>query len=499
MPSRHSRVFVLCLDGAPWSLVARFVEEGIMPHLAELLRQGGLVQIDSVCPTVSNVAWACFPTGKNPGKFDIFGFAEVGRDLQLRLPNSLDLRSATLQELASRPSGRANGASPSGQVISLGLPCSYPPRPINGVMVGGFLAPSLEKAVYPPRWAAPLRKAGYQLDIDPVRAGADRALLKRQLVDGLDGRRRAAEVLMAAFPWQLTLLHVMETDRINHFLWKAWQDGEEADFFEGFYRWLDELIGWLAGTGDLDELIILSDHGFCAVQREVQLNRWLMQEGYLRLSGKADKETLAAISADSLAFALVPGRIHLLREEVYGRGGVTAGNEREVRDELMAKLRGLSDPKTHRPICRRVFRRDELYHGPYLARAPDIAIDPHDGFDLKASLGEGTVFTRGPMTGMHTRTDAMFYARGRSLVEERRCITDATRSVLERLQGRLPTCRWQAGEPRRAGSLEDLEALGVEVPDELDSRGMFRTEPQGSSPSRRDEASPPGRGNPCDW
>jgi len=60
-------------------------------------------------------------------------------------------------------------------------------------------------------------------------------------------------------------------------------------------------------------------------------------------------------------------------------------------------------------------KREEIFSGPHVDRAPDIVIDPCDGYDLKAKLGAGHLFEKGPRTGMHTYGDAMLLT-GRDLV-----------------------------------------------------------------------------------
>ncbi len=52
-------------------------------------------------------------------------------------------------------------------------------------------------------------------------------------------------------------------------------------------------------------------------------------------------------------------------------------------------------------------KKEEVFSGGCLDRAPDIVIDPCEGYDLKAKLGAGHLFEKGPRTGMHTYDDAM--------------------------------------------------------------------------------------------
>ncbi|HEX8087996.1 MAG TPA: alkaline phosphatase family protein, partial [Blastocatellia bacterium] len=62
------------LDGTPYTLLRRFVEDGTMPRMAELIGSGTLLQMDTSLPDISSVAWTSFMTGANPGRHGIYGF-----------------------------------------------------------------------------------------------------------------------------------------------------------------------------------------------------------------------------------------------------------------------------------------------------------------------------------------------------------------------------------------------------------------------------------------
>ena len=77
------QVLVIGLDGFPYTLANRLMDEGIFPNFKSLLEEGYFFQMDSIYPTVSNVAWTSYQTGKNPGKFDVYGFAELTPEFDL--------------------------------------------------------------------------------------------------------------------------------------------------------------------------------------------------------------------------------------------------------------------------------------------------------------------------------------------------------------------------------------------------------------------------------
>jgi predicted AlkP superfamily phosphohydrolase/phosphomutase len=270
--------------------------------------------------------------------------------------------------------------------------------------------------------------------------------LKEDLMDVLEGRRRVLEAVWQEEQWDLLVMHIMETDRINHFLWHVLEmpESEDGRFFLDFYRKVDSILGEAAAR--LDEqttLMILSDHGFCRKRNDVQLNRWLKNNGYLELLG-GPAEGFNAISAKSRACALVPGRMHLLRKDLWRRGAVEPADYEKVRSALIEALGSLQAPDDGGPVLERIFRREEIFHGPYAHMAPDVLAHPRDGYDLKAALGDGEVFSDGPITGMHTYGDAFVFVSGHQFSAAAPSITDV-----------MPTI---------------LELLGVEPPQDLDGR-----------------------------
>jgi len=422
----RAKVVVLGLDGFPCTLLQELAERGVTPCLRDLLARGSLAQMDSVYPTVSSVAWTAFTTGKNPGKFGVFGFTEVEPDFRLRLPSSRDVRAQTLWEIASAADKR---------VIGLGVPLTHPPRPVRGMLVSGFLAPRLEGAVYPSAALGKLQQTGYRIDIDPVRARQSLDFFRKDIGEVLDARRRTLLNLLANEPWDLLVCHVMETDRVNHFMWQYLEapGTEHADFVTDFYRRVDALVGEVAcRLDDSTTLVVMSDHGFCRTRHEVQLNWWLEQEGYLNV-GADRKRGFEAIAPASRAMAQVPGRIHILSQGRWQGGCVADQQYQPLRDELIAKLRDWTDLESGTPICKHVMKKEEAFHGPYLATAPDIVIDPADGYDLKASLDAPALFTHGPISGMHTYSDAFVLVSGRSLAARRPAVYDVGATALHLL------------------------------------------------------------------
>jgi uncharacterized sulfatase len=162
------------------------------------------------------------------------------------------------------------------------------------------------------------------------------------------------------------------------------------------------------------------------------LNTWLEREGYLKL-GPDRKKGFECIQPGSRVFAQVPGRLHLLRQGQWQGGSVGAEECEPLRTEIIEKLRSWTDPANGSPVCRRVMRKEEAFGGPYLDTAPDVVIDPQDGYDLKAAFDGGDLFTHGPISGMHTQWDAMLCVAGRKLAQRRPVVYDVAATALDLL------------------------------------------------------------------
>ncbi len=383
------KLFVLSLDGTPYTLLQGALER--LPNLKKLFAQGSFVQMDSVIPTISSVAWATFATGVNPAQHNIFGFVDLDPHRRFVIPNARDLSARPLWRRLTELGLRS---------IWVNLPITYPPEPIAGIMISGFLCTQLEEGVFPRSLLPVLQKLNYIIDADPQRAHTDPTGFLEELFLALEGRRRLTWDLLEKEPWDFFLLHIMETDRLHHFFWEA-QDAPSHPYYQDFwrlYKELDSFIGELVARLPKDcEFVMLSDHGFCQITYEVELNVFLREHGFLRFSNGAPAD-FSELHPMSRAFGLIPGRLYL------------TDNSEQTRTELMTALTKLRDPQGH-PVIARVYRREEIYSGAQLPRAPHLIAIPYNGFDLKARLSAQKLFTKSHLQGMHTFDDAFLFVR----------------------------------------------------------------------------------------
>ncbi|MGH9615878.1 MAG: alkaline phosphatase family protein, partial [Acidobacteriaceae bacterium] len=160
------------------------------------------------------------------------------------------------------------------------------------------------------------------------------------------------------------------SDRVQHMFFGHMGSAEKyASTIEEMYRRMDALVGETLPFIDADTaLYVLSDHGFCAFRRGVNLNSWLHQHGYLTLKPDAECGSFFA-GVDwnkTRAYALGLSGMYMNIKGREAQGIVAAGNEsNNLRHEIIEKLTALREETGEAPI-RTVYATPDLYQGPYL-------------------------------------------------------------------------------------------------------------------------------------
>jgi len=435
--AKPHRVVFVGLDGTPYTFLKRLIDEGRAPNAARLAEQGSLLRMDSMWPWVSSVAWSTMMTGVNPAKHNIYGF--IDRDAATYkqfIPTSRHMKARTLWEVLSDAGKR---------VAVINVPVTYPPRQVNGILVGGFLSPNLEKAVYPASYVPTLQSLDYVIDADPWKARESKDLALQEVNAALDARIRTLFYLFDNEEWDYLHVHIMETDRLHHFLWQQMEedDPDYAPAFYEFHQRIDDMLGKLATKlDDSTTLIWMADHGFCTIKKEIYVNRWLMDHGWLKLRNVPPdrKKGLEEIDPASVAYSLDPGRVVVRLQGREKDGCVAPGAEYEaIRDEIAAAALELRDSDSGEPVFQAAFKREELYHGPYLEQAADLILAPHDGYDPKGPLFKETLTYKGDeLVGMHTYDDAMLYVGGRQIPQTRFSVLNVMPTILDLLDVSQP-------------------------------------------------------------
>jgi predicted AlkP superfamily phosphohydrolase/phosphomutase len=293
------------------------------------------------------------------------------------------------------------------KTIAFNIPQTYPARPMNGVLVSGFVAIDLKKATYPERVFQYLKGIGYRIDVNAKLASENPEAFFEDLFDAFDKRKKAIEYLYDNEDWQLFAGTITETDRLHHFFFDSARDGKYFHIFEKFYKELDSFIGLMAKKAAKDGALFLtcSDHGFTHIKSEVYLSRWLIENGYLKLSSM---EGLKGVTPDTKAFCLDPSRIYIHLEGRYSKGRMKQSDYMGLVEELKRKFSEIT--YEGQKVIKEIYLKHEIFHGDCVDGGPDIYLLPNYGFDLKGAVNRDSLFGMTHFKGMHTYDDAHLFA-----------------------------------------------------------------------------------------
>lgn len=499
-------VLVIGLDGGTLDVIRPWAEAGELPTFQRLLQEGVSGPLKSTIPALSPPAWTSFMTGVNPGKHGTFDFLK-------RRPGGYDLQPVR-NNLSSLGTMFAWASEHGRRVAAVNVPFTYPPEPLNGIMVSGLGAPDDGDYTYPPGLADTLRAMGYRVNADAhYEPGLEDKFIQAMMTT-TDKQAEVALWLLNQEPWDFFTVVFRDLDAVFASLWSLMDEthpqhdperaAKHGDAILKYHKLLDaRLAEFLDAVTDDTVVIIMSDHGSGPLYREVYLNVWLQQEGFQVLRQEADDafrvmRTLlrrAGVTREHLTRvlgwhnvnrikqhlpdrvkALVPrsslevadvvdwshtqaysfgyiGQIYINLKGREPHGIVEPGAQQQrVVAEIIERLSALEDPETGEPVVDAVYRKEELYHGPYAHLGPDLCLVMKD---LSYTTHLGTEFTHKTVFGPPVNHE----------------------SGTHRIHGMLMA--WGPGirRPGRVSSAEIIDLaptilhlLGVPVPEDMDGR-----------------------------
>lgn len=423
------RIVVIGLDGSPHTLIQRYMEKGIMPNMKKVTERGSIHQMDTVLPDVSAAAWSSFMTGKNPAKTGIFGFFDM-------MPGSYSNVFTNYQHLKQPPLWNIIHKEIRKPSVVINMPSTFPAKPMNGVLISGFVAPDITKSVYPQSLLPFLQQMRYKIDLDIKKLKETLDLLVSDAFETLDLRTRTVDMLWQKLDWQMFACVITGTDRLQHFLMDAFEDENHPQNkqFEEYYRRIDFFIGTVVDRLREDDVfILLSDHGFEVTNYEVFLNVFFRQKGWLEDVG-SEKKCFERITEKTKAFSLDPSRIYINRKPRYPRGHELTDEEYyNILTEIKKELLNLRTPEGN-PVVKQAIFKEEYYKGKFTEYAPDMVLIGHEGMSFKGSMTPEEVFYRPTRhTGVHNAHDAFLACNYKMNPERKPVIMDITPTILSLL------------------------------------------------------------------
>jgi len=196
----------------------------------------------------------------------------------------------------------------------------------------------------------------------------------------------------------LFFFYFSNTDQRQHMFWRLIDPAHPAfdpklaakygSVIEDIYIEMDRVLDRVLRKVDRETvLLVMSDHGFNPFRRGFNLNTWLFQNGYHRLAKPWKQEESVFFDntdwSKSTAYGAGLNGLYINEKGREREGIVAPGPAKDnlVR-EIARKLETLTDPKTGERVILHAYPAAEVYHGPYVKKAPDIVLGFSRGYRI---------------------------------------------------------------------------------------------------------------------
>ncbi len=426
MSTQRKKTLILSIDSGCWPYVDPLLAAGRMPVVARLIERGVRGVLESTMPPITPVAFSSFITGTNPGKHGVFDWTVRCSDGSTQAATSTVRRGAPLWHYLNQAGVR---------VGLFNIPVTYPPQPIDGFLVPGITVPKdARRLTHPVQVLDRIEERYGTYHVDVPHALLDEGVenYATAWIKYEEVQTDAALTLMDEYGVDVLAFNYASLDRVNHF-------SPRQEHLEAVLTNVDTQIGRFVVRYPEANLILMSDHGSRRIKNAFLLSKWLAQNGYAiygeksldipnheinfalaryfeaqSMGGTGERmlrnllqaalcvtpsalrrplwQKMYRSSPEALAYRFAE-RLDRARTRVFatssgplminrkGRGSSNAVSEQSykaLREALIRDLLTVKEPITERRVFSRVYRREEIYHGPALPQAPDIVADHYD-------------------------------------------------------------------------------------------------------------------------
>ncbi len=248
-----------------------------MPSVETLIAEGGRGTLTSTAPPVTCPAWPSYLTGKEPHNHKVFDFASLDEDNSVSLNKYEDIQSPTLIDVMHQNN------VPS---IFFEIPITYPAPSGTPTVISGYPSSHSQEKFSSQSLKEDLEdRFGEMPSINPVQhADIGRDSFREQIFEAADYRFQAFRYLLNQQNWMFATINFHLPDQAGHKFWDEFEDRPSQNSLVNAYEYLDETLGrLLEDIDDKTNVILISDHGHGAQHQTINLNYWLLQNGFLHL------------------------------------------------------------------------------------------------------------------------------------------------------------------------------------------------------------------------
>jgi predicted AlkP superfamily phosphohydrolase/phosphomutase len=234
----------------------------------------------------------------------------------------------------------------------------------------------------------------------------DEHTFMEDLYKAFDDRAQVILSRIDARNWDLLVGVIESTDRVQHMMWRlidpqhpmydAALAAKFGDSILRVYRRADQFVGEVLERIEPETtVLIVSDHGFHSWRKAVNLNTWLVQQGYMGIQTQAAQPGEKKLDdlfgggefwenvdwSRTRAYAMGLGQIYFNLRGREARGIVSPGAEaKQLADDLAARLLTMTDPEDGSRIVRAVYKRDDVYSGEFIQNASELQVGMEEGY-----------------------------------------------------------------------------------------------------------------------
>lgn len=416
MTKKIHKTIVIGLDGGCFHVFKPWMDEGELPNLKKFFDEGVSGRLESCIPPITSPAWKCYTTGKNPGKLGVFWWRQVDRKNKKMIGSHSGLfKSRELWDYLSKAGYK---------VGVIGMPLTYPPKKVNGFMISGGPFAKEEDFTYPKELQDDL-KSKFNYRLHPFEYPTMGTWINKEIVDDIlqliSMRFDVAKYLLEKENLDFLQVTTFYINVLQHRCWR-----KEA--VRKAWKVVDKKIGEL--VKDNYNVLIMSDHGMCKVERTFLINTWLEKENYIKIKKdykndflKPVVSLLSALKIKSAVKRFIPDKIiqnmqgkprERLKDAtayedridwnkskaistpqgpIYLINYQNAEEYEKLREELIEKLERLKDPDTGKKVIKKAYKREDVYVGKYLYEAPDLILEWMPGYEIREGmLGNKNIF-----------------------------------------------------------------------------------------------------------
>jgi predicted AlkP superfamily phosphohydrolase/phosphomutase len=492
-----ARVVIFGVDGLTFRVLHPLIQQGKLPHFRRLQQQGCEAILESKYPPITPPAWISLSTGLKPANHGVYDFWDFGEQQGAASPRPPKL-------LTRRKGGKAiwNILSEFGkQVLVVNIPMTYPPEPVNGIMVSGYMTPGINtQFTYPHSFQADLLRVvpNYEIDLPledkTVGAGKRKWRVLDATLRMTERRIKLIEYMLQEKPWDFCFLGFVGADRIQHRLWDEIIALDPRT--SAYYQMLDDELGRIMHRiGPDDSLFVVSDHGFQGASRSFEINEYLYSKGLVTLTDHSQAQREHARRKNVLKHTLKQtGLLGLATRAWRTRNALKAAQQDnpEAYDPHVLKISNIAwektlafvpsssgfgsgyadiflspamaveeiaalrtallheiDPATGKKLLEAAYTTEVFGNGPYAPGEPHLLLLPQEGITFRRGLGNPRFWDDATMThdpgrhsGVHQK-DGVLYAYGRAFKQGFKAppaeIYDLVPTILQSMGLPLPT------------------------------------------------------------